>query len=104
MFGWGVKTISAEELADELGRSKPLLIDVREPNEYAGGHVRGAINIPLGSLKQRLGKFDPDARTLLICESGHRSKTAAAMMQRAGFTDVHSVRGGTRAWKGPLKR
>ncbi len=104
MFGWGVKTISTDELAQKLSAGPRTLIDVREPYEFAAGHVPGAVNIPLGSLRQRMGEFDPGAETLLICQSGHRSKSAAAALKRAGFTDVHSVRGGTLAWRGRLEK
>ncbi len=104
MFGWGVKTISTEELAEKLSASKPVLLDVREPYEFAAGHVPGARNIPLGSLMQHVSEFDPAAETLLICQSGHRSKTGAARLKRAGFTDVHNVRGGTSAWRGRLEK
>jgi rhodanese-related sulfurtransferase len=104
MFGRGVKTISTDELAEKLGADSPVLIDVREPYEFAAGHVPGAVNIPVGLLGQRLGELDPTAETLLICQSGHRSKTAAGRMKRAGFTDVHSVRGGTLAWRGRLEK
>ncbi len=104
MFGWGVKTISAGELAEKLSAGKPVLIDVREPYEFAEGHVPGAVNIPLGSLPSRVADLDPAVETVLICRSGHRSKTAASRLKRAGFTDVASVRGGTLAWRGRLEK
>lgn len=104
MFGWGVKTVSTEELAQKLSsRRPPVLIDVREPYEFASGHVPGAINIPLASLPTRLAELDPAAETLLICQTGHRSKTAAGRLARVGFQDAHSVRGGTSAWTGRLE-
>ncbi len=104
MFGWGVKTISTDELAEKLASGHSVLIDVREPGEFAEGHVPGAVNIPIGSLGEHLGEFDPQAETLLICQSGNRSKTAARRLMRAGFTDAHSVRGGTLAWRGRLEK
>jgi rhodanese-related sulfurtransferase len=104
MFGWGVKTISTDELADKLAAGRPALIDVREPHEFAAGHVPGAKNIPLRSLRTRLADLDPTAETLLICQSGNRSKTAARQLAKAGFTDAYSVRGGTLAWRGRLEK
>ena len=104
MFGWGVKTISTDELADKLAAGRPVLIDVREPYEFAEGHVPGAVNIPLGSLRARLSDLDPAAETLLICHSGNRSKRAARQLDRAGFTHAHNVRGGTLAWRGRLEK
>ena len=104
MFGWGVKTITTEDLAARMREGSPVLIDVREPHEFAEGRVPGAVNIPLGQLRDAAEKLDPSAETLLICHSGHRSATAARMLKRSGFADVHSVRGGTSAWAGALKR
>jgi rhodanese-related sulfurtransferase len=104
MFGWGVSTISTDELAEKLASGHPVLIDVREPYEFAEGHVPGALNMPLRSLGQHLGELDTSAETLLICQSGNRSKTAARRLTRAGFTDAHSVRGGTLAWRGRLEK
>ena len=77
MFGWVVKTISADELADRLATANPVVIDVREPTSTPRATSRSAVNIPLGSLGQHLGELDPNAETVLICQSGHRSKTAA---------------------------
>jgi rhodanese-related sulfurtransferase len=104
MFGWGVRTITTAQLAEELGASKPVLLDVRTPEEFTTGHVPQAVNIPLDQLAARAAQLDPGVRTLLICRSGHRSVTAAKLLSKQGFTDVHSVKGGTLAWKGELKR
>ena len=104
MFGWGVKTITNGELADKLKDGKQILIDVREPYEFAGGHVKGAVNVPLGQLADKLGKFDPNAETYVICQSGHRSATAVGLMKRADFENAYSVKGGTSAWRGKLVR
>ena len=104
MFGFGIKTITVEQLAERLEVGKPMLLDVREPSEFASGHVPGARNVPLGRLAAESSRLDPDAETLIICQSGRRSATAAKQLKRAGFTDVHSVKGGTGAWRGKLKR
>jgi rhodanese-related sulfurtransferase len=104
MFGWGVKTITTAQLAEELGEGKPVLLDVRTPEEFATGHVPQAVNIPLDQLAARAGELDPKARTLVICRSGHRSVSAAKLLAKQGFTDAYSVKGGTLAWKGELKR
>jgi rhodanese-related sulfurtransferase len=104
MFGWGTKTVSVQELAEKLAEGKQVLIDVREPYEFAAGHVKGAVNVPLGSLAAKLSKFDPNAETYVICHSGSRSGTAVRLMKRAGFENAYSVRGGTAAWRGKLVR
>jgi len=81
-----------------------VIIDVREPGEFAQGHVPGAVNVPLGQLAQRLEKLDPHAETYVICQSGHRSATGVRILKRAGFEHAFSVRGGTSAWHGRLVR
>jgi rhodanese-related sulfurtransferase len=104
MFGWGVKTVTVDELAEKLAQGKQVLIDVREPFEFAAGHVKGAVNVPLGQLADRLGGFDPIVETYVICESGHRSATAVRLLTRAGFEHAYSVKRGTSAWRGRLVR
>lgn len=104
MFGWGIKTVTVDELADRLKQGKPVLIDVREPYEFASGHVKGAVNVPLGRLGDTLSKFDSHAETYVICQSGHRSVAGVRLMKRAGFEHVYSVKRGTSAWHGKLVR
>jgi rhodanese-related sulfurtransferase len=106
MFGFGprVPTITPDRLAERLAHGSPVLIDVREPDEFAAGHVPGARNVPLATLADQAGRLDPNAETLLICQSGRRSAAAARQLHRRGFTDVHSVKGGTLAWRGRLER
>ncbi len=104
MFGFGVRTITTTQLAERLRAGAPVLIDVREPSEFAAGHVPGARNVPMSSLEAEVPRLDPGAETFIICESGRRSATAARQLKRAGFTDVFSVTGGTAAWRGELKR
>ena len=104
MFGFGVKTITIDELATKLAKGKQVLIDVREPYEFAGGHVKGAVNVPLGTLADKLGRFDANAETYVICQSGHRSGSAVRMLKRAGFESAYSVKHGTSGWRGQLVR
>ena len=104
MFGFGVKTISVDELAERMGAGKSVVIDVREPSEFAEGHVPGARNIPLANLAVASRALDPAVETLLICQSGHRSARGVKQLNRAGFERVRSIKGGTLAWKGPLER
>jgi rhodanese-related sulfurtransferase len=104
MFGLGVKTITTQELAEKLKAGKIVLIDVREPYEFASGHVPKAVNVPLGVLPERMHRFDPTAETFVICQSGHRSATAVRRLTRAGFSAAYSVKGGTSAWQGKLKK
>lgn len=68
------------------------LVDVRTPQEFAGGHVDGALNIPLQVLPQRLSEVGPKARpVVLYCRSGARSATAAQILRNAGYQQVVDV-------------
>jgi rhodanese-related sulfurtransferase len=103
-FGPRVEHIGADDLRRKLDTGSAILIDVREPHEFTAGRVPGAINLPVGSLPGAASKISHDAEIIVICQSGHRSVTAAKRLLKAGFTNVRSVRGGTAAWQGPLER
>lgn len=77
-----------------------LMIDVREPNEYAAGHAPGTQLIPLGQLERRLQELAAykDKPVVLICRSGSRSGQAQELMAKAGFTQALNVEGGMNAW------
>lgn len=74
-----------------------VVVDVREPGEYVGGHVPGATLVPMGQLTSRLSELPKDRPIYLICASGNRSLSSASYLIRAGY-DAHSVTGGTGAW------
>lgn len=74
-----------------------VLVDVRGPEEYAEGHVPGAINIPMDELPSRVEELDRSAPVHVICESGNRSSTMADFLTDAGFS-ADTVAGGTSAW------
>lgn len=104
LFGPRVPQIGTDELARELESGSGTLIDVREPEEFASGHVPGAINLPLATLPSSAAGIGCELEILVICQSGHRSKNASKRLLKAGFTNVRSVRGGTAAWRGKLDR
>ncbi len=73
------------------------VLDVRESDEYAEGHVPGAQLLPLGVLPVRVQDLPRDQPVFVICQSGGRSTQAAQLLDRAGI-DVRNVAGGTSAW------
>ncbi len=87
--------------AFELQRRGAVLIDVREPDEVAGGSPPGALRVVRGFLELRVEQAVPDAdtRVLVMCAGGVRSLFAAEGLQRLGYRDVSSVAGGFTAWK-----
>jgi glyoxylase-like metal-dependent hydrolase (beta-lactamase superfamily II)/rhodanese-related sulfurtransferase len=76
----------------------PVVVDVREAWEYRQGHVPGAVLIPLGQLSARVNELDPEKPVAVICASGNRSQSAAALLGQKGFKTVYNVSGGTSAW------
>lgn len=75
-----------------------ILVDVRTPEEFASGHIAGAVNISLQSLPQRMSELPQDRPIVLYCRSGNRSNTAAQMLARAGYTDIYDL-GGVIDWR-----
>jgi rhodanese-related sulfurtransferase len=76
-----------------------LVVDVREPHEYAAGHVPGALSMPLTTIPGRHHELPRDQTVHLICQAGGRSARAAAWLSGQGFR-VANVTGGTGAWIG----
>ena len=87
--------VSTAALRERLATDGVRVLDVREPMEWETGHVPGAILIPLGELRARMGELDRRHPLLVICESGTRSSSAASILQAAGFADVANVIEGT---------
>jgi rhodanese-related sulfurtransferase len=84
--------------AMEARAPETLLLDVREPEEYAHGHAPGAVNIPQAELASRLEEVPRDRPILTICQAGMRSLRAAQFLAQMGYAQVASVAGGTGAW------
>ncbi|WP_067197432.1 rhodanese-like domain-containing protein [Microbacterium sp. XT11] len=88
-----MKTITVSELA---ARENTPLIDVREPDEFAAGHVPGAVNIPMSQLGDRLEELPGEAFDV-ICQMGGRSARVVEALEARGY-DATNVEGGTAAW------
>ncbi|MCB9457547.1 MAG: MBL fold metallo-hydrolase [Anaerolineaceae bacterium] len=96
-----VQDIDVQELNTLLqsaNGSRPVVLDVREPWEFGQGHLPDAVLIPLGQLGGRLGELDPAKPVAIICASGNRSQSAAALLGQQGFETVYNIRGGIMAW------
>lgn len=78
-----------------------LLIDVREDNEWAAGHARGAQHLGKGIIERDIEQTVPDKKThiILYCGGGYRSALAADSLLRMGYEYVYSMAGGWKAWK-----
>ncbi|HFI0579420.1 TPA: rhodanese-like domain-containing protein [Streptococcus suis] len=91
--------ISAAELLGLIQTESMQLLDVRDPEEFASGHIDGATNCPM----DRIATFDGpvDQYYLLICKSGKRSKQAREILSSKGFK-ANDIAGGMDAWRGPI--
>jgi len=89
--------ISAHDLAEQLGSQRIAVIDVREPMEYASGHIAGSLNVPLA----RLHQADlPKGPLVLVCQSGNRSaKGVQTLLQRGHAHAVTDLEGGLPTWE-----
>jgi rhodanese-related sulfurtransferase len=93
----GVSTAEAVRL---INREKALLIDVRDPAEYASGHVTGARNVPLSKLES--AKELPSNKSLplvVVCATGARAARAAGILKKRGFENARPLAGGLAAWR-----
>jgi rhodanese-related sulfurtransferase len=76
-----------------------VLLDCREPNEFALGYIPGAVLLPRGVLEQNIERAVPrDRKIIIYCASGNRSALAADVLQQMGYRDVASMAGGIRSW------
>ncbi|MBO8155518.1 MAG: sulfurtransferase TusA family protein [Bacillaceae bacterium] len=97
--------ISLDELLQYIeGEEKVTVLDVREPAEYAFGHIPGAINIPLGELEKRFEELNKEEPIHVICRTGNRSDLAAQKLAGKGFSHVKNVIPGMNDWKGPTEK
>ena len=97
--------VSAHALADQLASRRVAVIDVREPMEFASGHIAGSLNVPLS----RLAQADlPQAPLVLVCQSGNRSaKGVQTLLERGYAHPVSDLEGGIPSWQQaglPLRR
>lgn len=90
-------TTDTADLARRLAGRSVHVLDVRRPAEWRDSHIRGAQNLPLMQLESRLDTLARERTIVTVCESGHRSKTAARTLRRAGY-QVENLRGGMNAW------
>lgn len=92
------KNVSVAELKAAMN-SGALILDVRQPEEYASGHVPGAKLLPLTELNARVQEVPADQTVFVICRSGKRSKTASELLAAKGKHDIRNVEGGMIAWQ-----
>jgi rhodanese-related sulfurtransferase len=97
--GQATPEVDVTETARMWAERSAQLVDVREPKEWAEGHIPGAIHIPLWEIGQRSGELMKEAPVIVVCRSGQRSLTATDELLARGFADVASFNGGMLAWE-----
>jgi rhodanese-related sulfurtransferase len=95
------KEVSALEAVQLINRRDAVVIDVREADEYRAGHIASSRHIPTGQLAERLKELEKlKARPIIVaCGTGSRTGSVMGMLQKSGFGEVYSLRGGISAWQ-----
>ena len=95
----GISEMSPAEARAGTGAAYSQFVDVRTPEEYASGHAYRAINIPLDTLSQNLGRLEKNEPVYLICRTDNRSREAAKTLANAGFRQIVVITGGMTQWQ-----
>jgi len=99
LFGKPISSIHPAQLSEKLKNGRrPLVVDVRQPTEYRGGHIAGAKLIPLDTLRRRMKELPQNREIVCVCASGNRSGSATRMLVRAGF-NASNMKGGMLSWR-----
>lgn len=101
----GIKQVDKEELKELLKREQrnPIIIDVRELEEYEEAHIPGLPLVPMGTFPTVVDQLEKDQSYLFVCRSGGRSQNVAMYLKSQGFKDVSNYNGGMLAWDGEVK-
>lgn len=98
----GLRTVTANDAQAVIaaGGDDLMVLDIRTPEEFAEGHIDGAVNIDFYApdFGDRLAELDPDARYVLYCRSDNRSGQTMPVLEELGFGDVAEIDGGVVAW------
>jgi molybdopterin/thiamine biosynthesis adenylyltransferase/rhodanese-related sulfurtransferase len=96
-----ISEIDATQARDRIESGEPVVVDVREQDEWDEGHIPGAVHVPRGHLESRIERLAPDpARPIVVyCSAGNRSAFAAKTLTDLGYDDVVSLAGGFTDWK-----
>jgi phage shock protein E len=96
----GPARVGTGEFATVIDQPGVVIIDVRTPEEFADGHITGAVNIPVqqADFASRIAGLDPNTTYAVYCRSGNRSQPAVAAMEEAGITTIYELDSGTKGW------
>jgi rhodanese-related sulfurtransferase len=99
--GSGGSNLSPLQATLLINREDALVVDVREPNEFAAGHLPNARHIPLNAMEKRIGELDKHKAkpVIVVCHSGSRSGSACNALRKNGFEKVFNLAGGMVSWE-----
>jgi rhodanese-related sulfurtransferase len=97
----GTNEVSVTDAVNLINRKDALLIDVRDPAEFAAGHIPHARNVPAAQVAERLKEFDryKSKPVIVHCRNGQRSGSATNTLRKAGFAEAVKLRDGLTAWE-----
>ncbi|MCB9816901.1 rhodanese-like domain-containing protein [Candidatus Nomurabacteria bacterium] len=96
-----IKSVPAQAFAEYIDNDAVVLLDIRTPEEYDGGHIEGAANIDFyaADFDTQLAKLDRDVSYAIYCRSGNRTGQTLSKMRKLGFTNVVDLTGGIVTWE-----
>jgi len=96
-----IKLLNVHDTLRLMNDKTTVVVDVREPKEYAEGHMPHTINIPLAKLAERSGELEKakEHPVVVVCRSGNRSKKGAVILAKNGFKELYSLNGGVMDWQ-----
>jgi rhodanese-related sulfurtransferase len=97
-----IPTVDVNEAATRTAGDEPagpIILDVREPDEFATVRVEGSAHLPMSGFVQRIGELPKDRQLLVLCATGVRSAAVTGYLLRSGWSDVANVGGGITAWQ-----
>lgn len=99
--GGGAGSLTAQGAVQLINRERAVVVDVREPDEFAAGHVTGAKNVPLDQLEAKLtgAVKNKSLPLLLVCATGARAQRAVATAKKLGYEQAQAITGGLKSWK-----
>ncbi len=97
----GASALTANGAVQLINREKAVVVDVRDAEEFAGGHIVGAKNLPMAQLEEKLPAAvkNKGLPVLLVCASGVRANKAVAMAKKLGFEKAQAIGGGMKGWR-----
>jgi rhodanese-related sulfurtransferase len=94
----GYKNVSTEEAKQLIDNNEVIVLDVRTPDEFQGGHIPNSTLIPLQELENRLTELNKGESYLVVCRSGNRSTKASEILTGNGFSKIYNMTGGMNNW------